>query len=348
MSIVIRDADLVQDQSVLIKTLNENRSKSTDESRFRWRYLENPHGQAKAWLAIDERQGTIAGFTVVHPRLICIENQEVLCWNCGDFSINKRYRTLGVAVKLRSAATKFVDQNEVPFLYAHPNDKMTLIHLKAGHKILGQMVRYAIPLGFDRYLPNSLKKSAVSSGLGWAYHKGIATWKGASHFKQSFQCELHDVFPEDAPYKDLLLRVQGQLKLFGLRDNVYLKWRFGMTPLLKVFTLLLYTKGDLVGYAICSWQERVINVHDIFSLQHESVMNGLVAHLTEVAHSLKAQGVSVVLLESNPIIQSLRRNGYILRPEHSNVIVHSSPHSVWQALLHEKKNWFMTIGDRDV
>ena len=348
MSIVIREADLIRDQDILIKTLNESRTKSTDERRYRWRYLENPHGRPKAWLAIDELKGIVAGFTVVHPRLMSVDGKDVVCWNCGDFSINKRYRTLGVAVKLRSAATACVNQGEVPFLYAHPNDRMTVIHLRVGHQVLGQMVRYARPLGLNQYLPDRLKDSSVSFAVGWAYHRGVSVLKGTSRFSRPFRCELHDRFTDDPPYEDLLERARKGFKVFGVRDKVYLKWRFAMKPSLKIFSLLLYRGDEFVGYAFCSWQERVICVHDLFSLPEEEVFNGLIAHLTDMAYVLKAQAVSVVLFESNPIIQSLRRNGYFLRPDRSNVIVYPSSQVAWGRIVQEKKNWFMTVGDRDV
>lgn len=348
MGILIREADLVEDQAVLIKTLNENRGKSTDEGRYRWRYLNNPQGRAKAWLAIDEADGAVAGFTVAHPRVMCVGGEALTAWNCGDFSINKKYRTLGVAVKLRSAATACVNQGEIPFLYAHPNDRMALIHLKAGHTALGEMVRYARPLGFDRYLPNYLKGSPVSSGLGWAFHKGVSAWTRSARFRRAFQCELHDGFSEEAPYEALMDRVRKQVPVVGLRNRTYLKWRFGDKPLLRVFTLLLFGDGDLLGYAFCSWQDRVIQVHDLFSLPEEGVFNGLVAHLTEVAYSLKAQAISVILLESHPMIHALERNGYLLRPERSKMMVHPSPSAKGREILLDKQHWFITVGDRDV
>ncbi len=348
MGIIICEADLVTDQEILIKTLNENRDKSTDACRYRWRYLDNPQGRARAWLAIDEGSAAVAGFTVAHPRIVYINGEAFCGWNCGDFSINKKYRTLGVAVKLRTAATACVNQGEIPFLYAHPNERMSLIHLKAGHSVLGEMVRYARPLSLDRYLPRYLQDSAVSSSLGWAYHKGVSAWTRSARFRQSFQCELHDGFSEDAPYDALMNRVRKGVPVVGLRDKAYLKWRFGDSPGSQIFTLLLFGDGDLLGYAFCSWQDRTIHVHDFFSLLDDAVLNGLVAHLTEVAYSLKAQAVSVTILESHPVIHALERNGFLLRQERSKMMVHTSPDAKWRAPLMDKHNWLITVGDRDV
>ncbi|MFQ5598031.1 MAG: hypothetical protein ACE5GK_08275 [Nitrospiria bacterium] len=348
MGVVVREADLHRDQAVLIKTLNENRSHTTDTHRYRWRYLDNPHGQAKAWLAIDDKNGTVAGFTVAHPRVMSVEGKAVVCWNCGDFSIHKKYRTLGVAVKLRSAATQCINRGDPPFLYAHPNDRMTLIHLKVGHKTLGQMVRYARPIGLDRFLPKLLQGTPVSSGLRRTYHRGLSMLKGASRFRLPFDCRVVEGFWEDAPYEDLMAMAKKEWKIVGRRDGSYLKWRFGEQPSQKISTLLLFKKNKLVAYAFFSLQDRVMHVHDLFSLPEDRVFNGLVAHITEAAYDYKAETVSIVLLESNPLIPSLLRNGYLLRPERSNVMVHVFPGFTSGHVIVDEENWFMTVGDRDV
>jgi hypothetical protein len=349
MGIIIRDADLIQDKDVLINTLNQNRVRKTDERRYRWLYLENPFGKAKAWLAVDDQKGKVAGFTSVFPRLMHVCGEEMVCWNCGDFSINQRYRTLGVAIQLRLAATGGVNRGEVPFLYAHPNDRMKIVHLKAGHKVIGQMARYARPLSIDRYLPSFLKGfPRLSDGLRWIYNGGLSAWNGPLGSSRSFHSENYDGFPATAPFNSLLEQARRRLKIFGQRNDEYLNWRFGINPLVQVHTLLLYESGELVGYAFYSYKDEIMYINDLFCLPEQEVSDALVARLTEIGFDQKAQAVSVTLLESNPLIQSLRRSGYRLRPESSSVIVHTSPEVPWGAMLQDKTNWFMTVGDRDV
>jgi hypothetical protein len=348
MGIVICEADLQRDKEVLIQTLNQNRTRSTDEQRYHWRYLENPHGQAKAWIAVDNHKDAIAGFTVAHPRLMQVYDEQMLCWNCGDFSINKHYRSLGVALKLRSAATECVTQGQVSFLYAHPNDRMKVVHLKVGHKVLGQMVRYARVLRFDRYLPASVAGSWFAEGLAWVHHHGFVPWKNALRCGRPYSREIFHSFPGEAAFDVLQDQVRGALKVYGVRSGEYLRWRFGTNPLLPMSTLLLYRNRELVGYAFYSKTGSVMNVHDLFCLPEEAVSSALIAHLTEVGLEQKLQALSVVLFESNPLIHALKQHGYVLRPETSSVIVHTSPETPWGLALLDKTSWFMTVGDRDV
>jgi hypothetical protein len=348
MAIVIREADLIEDQNLLVRTLNQNRARVTDARRYRWLYLDNPFGKAKAWIAVDDRNGAIAGFTAVFPRLMNVDGKEMLCWNCGDFSINQSYRTLGVAVQLRSAATRIVNEGQVPFLYAHPNDRMKIIHLRAGHKVIGQMVRFAMPLRIDRCLPSLPGMSSVSSALAWASNTLRSISKQSRCSKQFFRAEIFDVFPVDAPFNSLLEEARERLPIFGLRNEEYLKWRFGMNPMIRLHTLLLYRMEQVVGYAFYSFKDKAMHINDMFCLPERDVSDALITYLTNTGWDQRARAVSVTLLESNPLIQSLVRTGYVRRPETSSVIVHATPGLPWGPMLQDKNKWFMTVGDRDV
>jgi len=348
MAIVIREADLIEDQNLLVRTLNQNRARVTDGRRYRWLYLDNPFGKAKAWIAVDDRNGAIAGFTAVFPRLMNVDGKEMLCWNCGDFSINQSYRTLGVAVQLRSAATRIVNEGQVPFLYAHPNDRMKIVHLRAGHKVIGQMVRFAMPLRIDRCLPPLPGMSSVSSALAWTSNTLRSISKQSRCSMQSFRAEIFDVFPVDAPFNSLLEEARGRLPIFGLRNDEYLKWRFGMNPMIRLHTLLLYRMEQFVGYAFYSFKDEAMHINDMFCLPERDASDALITYLTNTGWDQRARAVSVTLLESNPLIQSLVRTGYVRRPETSSVIVHATPGLPWGPMLQDKNKWFMTVGDRDV
>ncbi len=163
MSIIIKEADLEKDKDIMIATLNKNRKSQTDVKGYEWRYKENPGGKARAWLAVNDNTGDIAGFTSVIPRKMYVFGEEMICLNCSNFSINKRYRTLGVAIKLRRAAKECVDNSIVPFLYAHPNGRMRVIHLRVGHSEIGIMVRFAKLLKVVQKVQKLIKNNIFSN-----------------------------------------------------------------------------------------------------------------------------------------------------------------------------------------
>jgi len=75
--------------------------------------------------------------------MVRVRGNDVLCWNCGDFSVDQKYRSLGIALKLRRAAKNAVDKGTVDALYAHPNERMAVIYQRVGHTCIGQMNRFA-------------------------------------------------------------------------------------------------------------------------------------------------------------------------------------------------------------
>lgn len=348
MGIVIREADLIKERETILGTLNENRKRKKDFNRYDWLYLDNPFGQAKAWLAVCDQTGDIAGVTAVFPRLMDVEGQEVMCWNCGDFSINQKFRTLGAAVKLRSEATKNVNKGVIPFLYAHPNDRMKAVHLRVGHTCLGEMVRYARVLQVDSYVGKTLKGTWIAKGLGWGVNAGFALRTGGYRKNKDYTSELHQKFPFSAPFTDLMEKVKTHYAVLGHRNAEYLKWRFWDNPELDASILLLYRLGELVGYAIFTCQDEVMNVRDILCLAEESVRNELLNRLTDQGRALNLQSISAILFETNPIIPILQKHGYSKRPERSSVMVHVGEDVLNGGYLKDKTQWYMTVGDRDV
>ncbi|NIU02668.1 MAG: GNAT family N-acetyltransferase [Nitrosopumilaceae archaeon] len=131
MGYIVKDVDIHKEKHLLLNILKANRERPEFpyEQRFDWLYYDNPFGEARAWIIWDEAHDYPAGFTAVFPRKVLVNHKEYICWNCGDFSIEKKYRSLGIAVKLRKAAKECVDRGMVPFLYAHPNNRMVHVHL---------------------------------------------------------------------------------------------------------------------------------------------------------------------------------------------------------------------------
>lgn len=348
MGIVIRDADLIRDRDLILETLNQNRRRKKDLSRYDWLYLQNPFGVAKAWLAMDDKADEVAGVTAVFPRLMDLGGQEVLCWNCGDFSINQKFRTLGAAVKLRSEATRHVNSGTIPFLYAHPNDRMKAVHLRVGHSVLGEMVRLARVLKPDRYLGEHWQGTWMAKSMGWALNTAIAIKTTGFRGRREFASEIYRSFPEKVQFSELLSRVKSRYQVLGHRNADYLKWRFWDHPEIDASVLVLYRAGELVAYAIYTEKDGILAIRDMLYLPDDVVMNELLNRITDVGRQRGVDAISSILFESNPMIPMMYKHGYSLRPERSSVMVHVGAGVRNGECLKDKTQWYMTVGDRDV
>ena len=90
MVISVAEEDVSQYLDQLLALLNRNREHKVGKDRFKWLYLDNPQGLAKVWIVQDEATRKLVAFTSVLPRLVKVSGKNVLCWNCCDFSVDKK------------------------------------------------------------------------------------------------------------------------------------------------------------------------------------------------------------------------------------------------------------------
>jgi len=196
MGIVIREANIAQNRDDLVDILNSNRNSKKHENRFNWLYLDNPAGLAMAWLGIEEETQEIAGACSAFPRVMCVKGEKVLCWNCGDLSVNAKFRRNGVGVKLRMQVRDFVDSRNGHFLYAHPNDRSKGVHVQVGHLVLGEMIRFSKILKLRKIFPSFCRQSFFLHGLE-SCHRFLMDLRGRLNSDRlSFTSEVRTILPD--------------------------------------------------------------------------------------------------------------------------------------------------------
>ena len=339
MKVAIVEASIEHDLEKMRATLNANRHRQATAERFRWLYLSNPDGPARAWLAVDEGTGETAGFTAVFPRRVRLAGASapVTAWNCGDFSIHQRYRVGGIAVKLRRAAREGVDRGDSPFLYAHPNDKMLPVHMRVGHRALAQMVRYGKVL---RANTGSSVLDGVSSG--------VLRLAGADLFvRRSGDVELTRSWPTSSEIDALDDRVRERLGTALVRDAAYLAWRFQHNPFETAELLVVRRKGRLTGYLAFIVKDGQCSVKDWVG-ESPGDRDELFAFLLAELRRRAVARVSVIVLETHPDLPRLRQFGFAKRPDTSTAVVYAADGYAGKAAVFDPAAWYMTVGDRDV
>ncbi|RLD10558.1 hypothetical protein DRI50_10925 [candidate division KSB1 bacterium] len=352
MGYFVKQADLERDKHIMVALLEKNRTRDdTDYSkRFDWIYLNNPYGKATAWIIWDDKSNIPVGFTGAFPRPVFVNGKEYVAWNCGDFSIDKKYRTLGVAVKLRKEAKLAVDNGTIPFLYAHPNKRMEVIHLRVGHKKISQMVRFAMPLRTDRYLKEKLSSGVLATLLSWPvdtalryrfFLKKAASTRGV--FRDKVQCT-----PE---HEQLFTKMKAQFRIIGARMCEYLQWKFADHPNFKYSQYDFYERNQLRGSLFFLQKNGVISLIDILTDDVESQIKPMFfSFIADVYRLRPAASLSFILQEHNPLIPALKQIGFKRRDDATSaVIAYANPQLQPELaqLVMDGANWFMTVGDRD-
>jgi hypothetical protein len=329
--------------------LNATRDRQSDASRFDWLYLQNPDGNAIVWILRDGETGEVAGFTAAIPRRMWVHGAERMCWIGSDFSVLPQYRTLGLAVKLRRAAKIEIDAGRAAFLYAHPNDRMAVIHSRVGHSPVGNMIRLARPLRVGPLVAERVSSRAVGLAAGAILDPAIRWTDSASWSTRKYEFLHLPTAAFDSRFDDLFTREGRQPDaVIGVRDSTYLNWRYAANPCYRSEVLLALRRGELAGFAVFVREGESMSIKDIFPTRHPGIVGGLLQELRRFGYRSGLQSVSMTLLESNPIVGVLRCQGFRQRAETSQMFAYSPPDRPWAAAVVSPDQWRLTVGDRDL
>jgi hypothetical protein len=337
MALYVREVDLDRELALLARVFNANFQIKGDDARFRWLYLDNPDGRATAWFVLDDRTGEVVGCTSVFPRRLRVRgsSRPVVAWNCGDFCIMPRYRSLGAAIKLRQAARDAVEAGSSPFLYAHPNDRMLQIHLKVGHQPLGKMVRYAKLLR-----PRTGWRAADALAAAALRTVGADLWVRSRH-----DVELVTGLGDEVT--GLYEAVAPRLGTSIVRDATYLRWRFSENPAASDEILAARQRGRLTGYLVFAVDGVGALIKDWVALDGEAWNSLFAACLTELRRRA-VRSVSAIALETHPDIPRFRRFGFFPRPGSSTAVTFAGSGYPQRSDVTAPDAWYMTAGDRDI
>jgi hypothetical protein len=340
MTISIIESDVEADIDTFRSLLNRNREKTVDNDRFNWLYLNNPHGKAKVWCAVDEQSGKTIAFTCALPRLMKINGSDLLCWNCGDFSVDKKFRTLGVALKLRRAAKNDVDQGVVNFLYAHPNNKMEVIHKRVGHFCIGKMQRYVKLIRVNSLIQKKIGSRNLTDFFSFFLNPALSSFDFFMFKKEKqFQKEWVSGKKFDQSYDDLFKKVSPNYKIIGDRSSKYLNWRYHNNPLYKTKRITIRKNNELLGFIVFYVKNDIAVFKDMLVMPDKRILNSIVGFWIKELRTMNINQISAIF----------KNHGFYFRPEEeSSVYVYANKNNESYSQWIDGDNWYMTVGDRDV
>lgn len=353
MGIIIREADLRADRKLLLDTLLRNREHGDNElrrRRFEWSYYQNPFGQPRAWLAIDETSSRTIGMVAAFPRKLLVQGKPVLGWNGGDTSIDTEFRTLGVAIKLRRAVQAPVDNGEMALLYSHPVDRMRAVLEKIGHHTIGTFARHGAILRTEPLVQKILGRNLASAMLAgianvfpplqWSMRFASAPWRLHLQREKKFGNEFDELF-SCAPKRHAVLNV---------RDAEFLHWRFVQNPLVRDFQIYrCETEGKLRGYAVIGIENNAARVLDYLIEGEFKMTRALLLQLIRQMRAQRIPTLAVRGMDASEIVREARKLGFWFQDrKDAGVAVYAAKNSPLAATLHDERSWFMTQADRDV
>src|SRR6185369_10435684 len=112
--------------------------------RYRWLYLDNPHGIARTYAAI-AKTGAPVAITSLFPRRVQVGSRVLTGAIGGDAYVTPRFRRRGLATDLHRLALASMDDG-LSFMFGPPEPNNLRALLTAGSTITGAVRRYARPL----------------------------------------------------------------------------------------------------------------------------------------------------------------------------------------------------------
>ncbi len=343
MAIRIRPANLDSDLTALEKVLVRNLTTHSDLRRFNWLYREGPHGEAHAWLAIDDGNGEIVGAGAAFPRRMYFDGHEKVGLVFGDFCMDEKYRSLGPSLQLQRACMGTIAKGPFEFFYDFPSKGMAAIYSRLGVQPTELLVRWAKPLRAEEKLERVIGSKRFARGLAPIANLVLAR-RPLRGDEDACDLQLHEgpCGDEFTELDELLRKRKG---LSTARKAAYLNWRYFSNPGSRYQMLTVRKAGRLLGYVVYTTCERDSILVDLNSLDDPALITRLLHGAVE---QLRALGIATVNLHAgngHPWNQLFERVGF--RRRESAPVVVQTRNGIAVSLANFQRDWFLMHGDRD-
>ncbi len=330
----VREANLAADKPVIVDLIRKYLAADADVRRFEWLYLENPFGQARAWIACNQHDQAIGMAAVFSRRMYC-DGAAVSGCVLGDFCVSPEYRSLGPALQLQRACLGYARSDEVAVAYDFPGAGMLGIYRHLGIASACESVRWVkmllaggLPRG--RSIPRPLA-AAANFTLSLGDHASAI--RGVDFCLQDVAC--------GAEYTSLAEKVGSQVGICTVRSAEYLNWRYRQHPSVKYEFLAARRNGELAGYCTFTQSSDSATIAELFADPEDDAMNA--ALLRKLASLLRARGIATLsfpLLSVDPRARLLRKVGFWARESVPVILLENSGRA-------STKHMLLMHGDRE-
>ncbi len=318
------------------------------EYTYSWYYQENPCGPGRCWLLRENKTGQFVGTAGLGLRRFKLLNQPVLAGLLADFAIDQEHRVFLPALTLQKKVREMAEP-ELGFLYSLPTRPAASVLLRAGHRKLGELQRYARILKVRTYVERALGgvpgARALAPPLDWVLKTVYRdTWGPVS---ESFVVRPIDEF--DSRFDALWERAAPNFSVVAERTSQFLRWRYTLFPWRKFSTLGLMSRDErrLFGYVVYYFQKNVIFVSDLFFEDDDKILSNLLNGFLRFARKTDAISISLSFLGAERIIKRLRLFGFYPRSDTKDVIIAAGAKNLFPSVALDKSNWYLVSGDEE-
>lgn len=314
-------------------------------ARYEWLYLNNPHGQALSWLAVEAATGDAVGCTSIFPRRVKVGRRDRTGGIGGDCFIEPRARRQGLATRLHAASFDQMRERGVEFMYGPPTPNNLGALIKAGSHLVANYRRWVRPL--------------TSRGAYRAAFSRVPT-KGQAHLadipimmldrltrSDARGFTLEEVYEFGDEFNVMFERAAFGHLVVCVRDSDYLTWRYLEAPARRQVPLSLKRDGQVVGFAALERAGEFAAIADLFTAADPVVMDAMLQRLIEHASASGCSSLEISLTGDSLLARRLRRHGFVGRDERGFQVA-VSDNDPQARLLLKAEAWHFTEADQDM
>ena len=319
--------------------------------RFKWFYLDNPHGSGVVFLLTCRNGGgssEIVGSAGAGPRLFSLDGKALRACQLVDFATAKRHRTVFPALLLQRTVRAHC-KKDFDLLFGFPNTLSEPIFARLGYHKLGTMARFVKVLRYEPYLRSHLPSPALAAPVGSLLDGASRSVEALRARRASADMALEAVQNVDSRFDDLWEGAHRAFPMLGHRGADFLRWRFLARPgyRYEIFALVRKAGRELRAYGVVQDLERRAHIADLFG-RTETDVSLLLDLLIPEMRRRGFQAVSFHFLGPDWMRDVLRRHGFRFRDAAQTVFIDlADGFHTEDGTLTDPRAWYLTDGDRD-
>ncbi len=332
--------------------------KPIEVESLRWRYDQNPHGQALTALSRPEHLADhdgVSGYACSPRRALSYGDESTLATigETGDVMTHPQWRKRGLFSELDRRVMDEAARQGWKLVFGLPNRRSAHIFLKLGWDAIGTIRPWTHLLRSDA----DARRVRFSEGrtaswlVPWQRRTSHRALRRLESQGQAFDVRRLDAFPPEV--ENLSRTVECDFAFMVRRDARYLDWRFLRAPSRLFRALGVFAPGGaFAGYVVVQLPRRgepIGFLVDLLACEPDARAAALAGGLRELERA-GAAAVQATAIDETWWAQQLRGSGFHPPKPANHLIVilyrHDDQHPLTRA-ARQVEGWYLTDGDRD-
>lgn len=332
-----------------MKVRNANRDDARDENYFDWRYLGRPGGKPAAIVLARNGKGEAVGALSLIPHSYWVDNALATVGLLGDISVSREWRGKNIAQQMLRFLAQLDAVRSLRCCLVLPNEPAARPLEKSGWSGVSSLNRYIRVVSIERLLLKRSFPGWLAKALSFVITPGYERMFSVSAPARADAYDLEMIDSIDSQFDELWNSIKKSGMVIACRDGDHLTWRFARHPLWKYRFLVLKHGGELQGYVAFHVNDDNCYIDDVFCRD----VPGLPAYLMHafVTGQRNSGAVTTINIQINRNYVSaaaMSRLGFSRRSDFQRVMVLPRADAADDLALLSTRNWFMTIGDKDI